>query len=310
MNSNSIPDIVLGSIVEEIDADLSRCGFMYHIFHRIKGEQSIKEKLEKKGDYYRREGKKMQDLLALRITLYFSDDVEILHQFLRAKPGFQSETIDADDDRTFCPKRLNMVISVPEYWQTALSDYLKRTYPDWADLLDLTCEVQIRTILSEGWHEVEHDLRYKCQEDWEEFKDESRLLNGIYATLESSEWSMLTLFDKMAYSFYKKGNWTNMIRNKMRLRFIDKGLSDKVNNYLTEHPVACKSLYRVRRKKVLDFLLNNDFKLPLQYDTVIHLLNRVEVNDRELKALEKAPLKIMMDMIAETKSNPAGIVRD
>lgn len=299
MSHNTLLDTILGSIVEQLEADLLRCGFMYHIFWRTKSERSIKEKLEKKGDGYRREGKKMQDLLALRITLYFSDDVEILHQFLKKRPQFVSETIDADDDRTFCPKRLNLVMRVPEDWQRDLNDYLRRTYPQWADLLDGTYEIQIRTILSEGWHEVEHDLRYKCQEDWTEFKDESRLLNGIFATLESSEWSMLTLFDKMAYSFYKKRNWTNMVRNKMRLRFWDKGLSEQVSGYLSDHPGVGKSLYKVRRKKVIDYVLNNDFQFPLQYDTVIHLLNRVDVRDEGLMQLEKAPLRTVLNNIEE-----------
>ena len=290
-------DTILGAIVDQLDADLSRCGFMYHIFWRTKTESSMREKLEIKASSYRSENKKMQDLLALRITLYFSDDVEILHQYLCSRPRFVSETIDPDDDRTFCPKRLNLVMRVPDEWISELSDYLNRTYPDCADLLDTTYEIQIRTILSEGWHEVEHDLRYKCQEDWEGFHDESRLLNGIFATLENSEWSMLTLFDKMAYSFYKKCNWTNMIRNKMRLRFHDKNLSEGVNNYLTGHPSVGKSLYRVRRKNVIDFLLNNDFQFPLKYDTVIHLLNRIEVNDPELMRLENGALAETMNRL-------------
>lgn len=302
MNHNTLLDTVLDSIIESLDADLSRCGFMYHIFGRTKSERSIKEKLEKKGGVYRQEQKKMQDLLALRITLYFGDDVEILHQYLKKQPQFLSETIDADDDRTFCPKRLNLVMAVPDNWRCDMSDYLQRTYPYWADLIDCTFEIQIRTILSEGWHEVEHDFRYKCQDDWVEFRDESRLLNGIFATLENSEWSMLTLFDKMSYSFYKKRNWTNMIRNKMRLRFFDKGLSDGVSDYLTEHPTVGKSLYRVRRKKVIDYALNSDFQFPLQYDTVVHLLNRVEVQDEGLMKMEKAPLRDALDnMVADIK---------
>lgn len=297
---NTLLDTILGSIVERLEDDLSRCGFMYHVFWRTKSEHSIREKLEKKAEGYRRDNKKMQDLLALRITLYFSDDVEILHQYLRRQSGFLNETIDADDDRTFCPKRLNMVMRVPDDWLHGLTDYLSRTYADCADLLDTTYEIQIRTILSEGWHEVEHDLRYKCQEDWTDFRDESRLLNGIFATLESSEWSMLTLFDKMAYSFYKKQNWTNMVRNKMRLRFLDKSLSEEVNVYLNAHPEVGKSLFKVRRKKVIDFVLNNGFEFPLQYDTVIHLLNRVEVNDTELMKLEKAPLTATINKILKS----------
>ncbi|WP_294161915.1 hypothetical protein, partial [uncultured Senegalimassilia sp.] len=41
------------------------------------------------------EGKKMQDLLALRITLYFTDDVELVYDYFRNQPNFDSESVDA-----------------------------------------------------------------------------------------------------------------------------------------------------------------------------------------------------------------------
>ncbi len=293
----TVLDTILGSIVENLEADMSRCGFMYHVFSRTKSESSIKAKLSKKTEEYRKKSKKMQDLLALRITLYFSDDVEILHQYLKAKPNFLDETIDDDKVDIFRPKRLNLVMNVPEEWRKDMSSYLSHNIPDAADLIDLTYEIQIRTILSEGWHEVEHDLRYKCQEDWEGFKEESRLLNGIFASLESSEWSMLTLFDKMAYSFYKKQNWTNMIRNKMRIRFNDKGLSDEVTSLLSREPETAKSIFRVPRSKVIRVVLEKEFKFPLQYDTIVHLLNRTEVRNKLLADLETSVLKKELDGI-------------
>lgn len=295
--TTTVLDSILGSIVEELDSELSRCGFMYHVFFRTKSDISIKEKLAKKAEEYKRNGKKMQDLLALRITLYFSDDVEILYHYLKSQPNYLEETIDNYDEKTFRPKRLNLVMSVPEVWRKDMSIYLAQNIQKEADLIDLTYEIQIRTILSEGWHEVEHDLRYKCQEDWEEFKEESRLLNGIFATLESSEWSMLTLFDKMAYSFYKKKNWTNMIRNKMRIRFNDKALSEEVSSLLTREPELAKSIFRVGRSKVIRNVLEKEFKFPLKYDTVVHLLNRAEVRNKDLSAIENSVLKKELDNV-------------
>lgn len=298
MKSTTMLDTILGSIVEELDADLSRCGFMYHIFSRTKSTRSINEKLEKKAKEYREKGKKMQDLLALRITLYFSDDVEILYNYLKSKSNFLDETVDEDDEKTFCPKRLNLVMNVSgEEWRKEMKSYLEASSPDVSYLLDLTYEIQIRTILSEGWHEVEHDLRYKCKDDWLGFKEESRLLNGIFATLESSEWSMLTLFDKMAYSFYKQRSWTNMIRNKMRIRFFDKSLSNEVCSFLSDNPILAKNLFRVHRNKVISNVINRDFNFPLKYDTVVHLLNRVEVKDKRLADLEPFPLKKELDKL-------------
>lgn len=60
---------VLRDIVTDLEAVLNKCGVMYHVFYRTKSEMSIKNKLEKKSEEYRKANKKMQDLLALRITL-------------------------------------------------------------------------------------------------------------------------------------------------------------------------------------------------------------------------------------------------
>lgn len=285
---------VLKEIVSDLESVLDKSGIMYHIFSRTKSEMSIKNKLEKKAEKYRAEGKKMQDLLALRITLYFTDDVEMVYDYLRNQPNFDSESVDANEVDKFCPKRLNLVMHVPEKHRQDMQVAINST--EYPDLIDDTYEVQIRTILSEGWHEVEHDLRYKCKEDWDEHLEESRLLNGIYATLESSEWSMLTLFDRLSYSQYKEKAWDSMLRNKMRLRFADKGMSPDVKEKISSDNELAKKLFRVKRSKVLKLVMEKKFSYPLTYDTVVFLINRVGVKNKELATLEMPVLKQDMDL--------------
>lgn len=285
---------VLKEIVSDLESVLDKSGIMYHIFSRTKSEMSIKNKLEKKAEKYRAEGKKMQDLLALRITLYFTDDVEMVYDYLRNQPNFDSESVDANEVDKFCPKRLNLVMHVPEKHRQDMQVAINST--EYPDLIDDTYEVQIRTILSEGWHEVEHDLRYKCKEDWDEHLEESRLLNGIYATLESSEWSMLTLFDRLSYSQYKEKAWDSMLRNKMRLRFADKGMSPEVKEKFSSDNELAKKLFRVKRSKVLKLVMEKKFSYPLTYDTVVFLINRVGVKNKELATLEMPVLKQDMDL--------------
>lgn len=286
---------VLRDIVTDLESVLNKCGIMYHVFYRTKSIMSIKNKLEKKAEEYRRQNKKMQDLLALRITLYFTDDVEIVHNYLRSQSNFDSESVDEAEVDKFCPKRLNLVMRVPNKLQQDMNAARKES--DYEDLIDDTYEVQIRTILSEGWHEVEHDLRYKCKEEWDEFKEESRLLNGIYATLESSEWSMLTLFDRLSYSQYKNKAWNSMLRNKMRVRFADKGLSEELCNYLLDNNDTAKSLYRANRTKILKLVMEKNFSYPLTYDTVLHLINHIIVKDKKLAIFEDKILKQDMDIM-------------
>lgn len=286
---------VLKDIVTDLESVLNKCGIMYHVFYRTKSIMSIKNKLEKKAEEYRRKNKKMQDLLALRITLYFTDDVEIVHNYLRSQFNFDSESVDEAEVDKFCPKRLNLVMRVPDKLQQDMNAARKES--DYEDLIDDTYEVQIRTILSEGWHEVEHDLRYKCKEEWDGFKEESRLLNGIYATLESSEWSMLTLFDRLSYSQYKNKAWSSMLRNKMRVRFADKGLSEDLCNYLLDNNDTAKLLYRANRTKILKLVMDKNFSYPLTYDTVLHLINHIIVKDKKLAIFEDKILKQDMDIM-------------
>mgnify|MGYP003302254722 CR=1 FL=1 len=280
---------IIKEIENRLKDNLSHCGFMFHIFSRVKSTESINIKLSKKAELYRQEGKKMQDFLALRITLYFSDDVEIVHQYLKSMPNFLDESVDTAEVDRFCPKRLNLILRVPEKFKQEMNLAISQT--EYKDLIDDTYEIQIRTILSEGWHEVEHDLRYKCKEEWEDFNEESRLLNGIYATLESAEWSMLTLFDRLAYSHYKKENWNCMMRNKMRIRFADKSLSEETINYLNENKAVAKSLFRVNRSNVMKLMMEKGFRFPLTYDTMLHLLNHLGVSDKKLALLADKALQ-------------------
>lgn len=280
---------IIKEIENRLKDNLSHCGFMFHIFSRVKSTESINIKLSKKAELYRQEGKKMQDLLALRITLYFSDDVEIVHQYLKSMPNFLDESVDTAEVDRFCPKRLNLILRVPEKFKQEMNLAISQT--EYKDLIDDTYEIQIRTILSEGWHEVEHDLRYKCKEEWEDFNEESRLLNGIYATLESAEWSMLTLFARLAYSHYKKENWNCMMRNKMRIRFADKSLSEETINYLNENKAVAKSLFRVNRSNVMKLMMEKGFRFPLTYDTMLHLLNHLGVSDKKLALLADKALQ-------------------
>lgn len=291
-------DKILYEIVKNLEETLSKCGLMYHIFYRTKSERSVRSKLKIKEIEYREKGKKMQDLLALRITLYFTDDVDMVHNHLKSLNSFVDESVDEAEVDRFCPKRLNLVMRVPESMKKDMSVAIKES--GYTDLVDDTYEIQIRTILSEGWHEVEHDFRYKCKGDWKEYPEDSRLLNGVYATLESSEWSMLTLFDKLSYKQYKKKSWDSMLRNKMRVRFADKGLSKETKDFLTQNPETAKNIFRARRSKVLERIMNSTFSYPLTYDTVLHLINHIVVRNEELAKLEEDVLKSDMDILFGT----------
>lgn len=289
----SAGEFVLKYIVDDLHDKLSQSGIMYRIFSRVKSTESINKKMGKKADKYRCENKKLQDLLALRITLYFTDDVEIVHKFLKSCSNYVDEAVDEKEVDTFKPTRLNLIMRVPNNLKMHMSTAISDT--NYSDLIDDTYEIQIRTILSEGWHEVEHDLRYKYQDDWKDFLEESILLNGIFASLESNEWAMLSLFDRLAYDHYKREEWDSMMRNKMRIRFADSGLSNEIKSFMDKHKDVSKQLFRSNRAIVLEKVLNKGFSFPLTYDTVLHLLNHISVKNLDLKKMEDKSLLEELD---------------
>ena len=159
------------------------------------------------------------------------------------------------------------------------------------NLIDNTYEVQLRTVLSEGWHEIEHDLRYKTINEswWKKCEDESRMLNGIYATLETSERAMHQIFSTIAYKNYKYGDWSAMLRNHLRIHTLDGTISDNLKSVLDSDKTLVKQFFRINRKDVINQLLSFDTPFPLKLDNLIFLMNRMNINNPKIRE-EESPI--------------------
>lgn len=279
------------SIEQELTQKLSQCGLMFRLFSRVKTISSLQHKMQIKGDIYRAGEDLIQDMIGLRIVLYFQDDVDAL-AFFYSYGEVVGTSIDELDSSTFRPQRLNLICSLPAEY---VDEFRKELPQDIAQYIDNTYEIQIRTIFSEGWHEVEHDLRYKCKEDWEGCESHSRVLNGVIATLETAEWNMKSLFDQMARSNLLNKNYRAMLRNKMHLRIKGDGFSPEVNEFLLQNPQVAESVMNTDRLIIILTLLNHKEEIELTYDNLLFLINRIEINNTQLKALEPEETRRMLD---------------
>ena len=149
---------IAGKLTSDISELLSRSGIMFRIFSRVKSESSIRKKLEHK---YAGKKLQLQDMIGIRIVVYFQDDVDALALYYSVGDIVKT-SIDEFDSSTFRPQRLNITSRIPAEMTEAFMSAIPENY---RDRIDPTYEVQIRTVFSEGWHEVEHDLRYKCKND-------------------------------------------------------------------------------------------------------------------------------------------------
>ena len=275
----------------QIYQHLNQCGLMFRLFARVKTISSLHHKMQIKGDKYRSGNSLIQDMIGLRVVLYFQDDVDALAFFYSCGEVVDS-SIDEFDSSTFRPQRLNLTCKLPA---ELVEDFRKALPEEFADYIDNTYEIQIRTIFSEGWHEVEHDLRYKCKEDWEGCETYSRVLNGVIATLETAEWNMKFLFDQMARTNFQNKNYQAMLRNKMHLRIKGEGLSASIQEFLIQHSHVAESILNTDRFVIILTLLNHQKPIELTYDNLFFLINRIEMNNQGLRDLEPEDTRKLLD---------------
>lgn len=319
------------NIEERLKSYLDRAGMYYRIFSRAKEEESIKRKLDSKGEMYRREGKKMQDIIGVRVVFYFQDDVAIFHNKLKTIEGFdpQNESNSTKEleeltkvisamgedatqtkrmlqkllpfhDKVFMPERLNIVMEMDEYEKSLTRMELDAYHEYDTSLIDYTYEIQLRTVLSEGWHEVEHDLRYKTQtEPWWDFcGEESRMLNGIFASLETSEGTLSRMIDEITYKNYQHHSWDAMIRFHFRRRTSGSKLSGDLCDLLEKDERQAKALLNIEREELVGWLWEIGPVIPITTDFILFLVNRKFFHREDIIQLEPMPIKAVLDKFA------------
>jgi len=278
---------IASQLFHTIEREFNRVGLLYRVFYRVKSPESLDSKLKKNPEKYSENGKKIQDLFGFRITLYFPDDLNIAQNILSALYKKVDETVDEAGNTTFDATRCNFIYELPNEASEISSTLISEPR------VDSTFEVQYRTVLSEGWHEVEHDLRYKCKDDWLEHDDLGRALNGILATLETSDWGMSKLFEDLSYRHYKNSNWDAMIRTKFRLR-LSGVLQEQLKEQFGANELG-KKLYRVNRDKLLTEVSKSSLKMPINSNNIVYLCNYLFLKSQQITDLTPAPLLHMFD---------------
>ncbi len=271
-------------ITTQVEDELSRVGIFFRIFSRVKSDVSFNNKLDSKGaGYYDGINKLIQDIIGIRIILYFSDDIPLVYEYLKSRYVFVDETIDKNEETKFAPTRINLIFGYPQE--------LKKEFCDLVDepLIDQTYEVQLRTILSEGWHEVDHDLRYKCQNDWVENTDLARSFNGILASLETSEFSILSLFDQLSYRHYKAKNIIAAFRTKFRLRVSNYEISNELNELLNDK--ISREIFKLDRNEILRFLFESKILIPLTLENLILIINYQFLKSDDISKITPAEIR-------------------
>jgi len=268
------------SIIEE---KLKKAGFYYRIVYRVKEIDSMVEKLLYK-DYRRvggeNENKKMQDLIGIRILLYFTDDLTICRNLLDTVftvPG-QWNTLEINESE-FKAMKINGIFRLPAYLSKTIMN------PILSEYLDDTFEIQVRTNSFEGWHEIEHDLRYKGSAFGIGNEVLARKMNSILATLELCDDSVVKLLEDLGHQHYKDKKWTDMIRCHYRLRMTNEPMLEEIKEIYDQDNELAKSFYKFDRRKAIEqFWMNTSERTgQLDVNAVIKVVNLLGPNSEKIK---------------------------
>lgn len=260
------------TLIATIEKDLNRLGIMHRIFGRVKSEGSLNVKLAT--GKYTTNGKKIQDVIGIRVTLYFSDDIELIENILKARFNCIEESTSKDEPHTnqFEATKNNYVFTIPDCASLDSNGYCDNTF-----------EIQLRTILSEGWHEVEHDFRYKNKGHWKSHKNFDRQLNGLVATLETADWGMLQLFNELSFKNYKDKSWDAMIRHKFRNRLHGDSLHANIEDIFNQDSILAKKFYRVSRDEILLKIHQSNLNVPMNINNLVFIINTFKVQNTAIE---------------------------
>lgn len=275
------------SLLNTLVTKLNNAGIYFNSTSRIKSESSLLHKLET-GKYSMQEGgRKIQDIIGIRINLFYLEDMDICEKILEETFLLDNWSKTKNEENKFKAQKCNGVFRIP-------SKYLRNIPASvWNKPFDQTFEVQLRTVLFEGWHEIEHEMRYKYKlgsdsketDLWTGHEDLSRVMNSIIANLELCDWSIMQIFNSIHDSQYKEKNWENAIRSKYRLRITQDPLKPELREYLDNNPDIVAQFHTVSKRELVDILLNKKYHKELTPDRVIYLINKEIVHNEYISRL-------------------------
>lgn len=272
-------------LADRITKILDDSNIYYRLFYRTKSVSSIVTKLKEKDKKYIERKKGMQDIIGIRIVLYYYDDISICKEILANT--FKMIPEDSEEDipeaNSFKPIRKNYIFHLPSDIANQFSNTIWNEYR-----IEKTFEVQLRSIFSEGWYEVEHDIRYKHKLEWEadEYYSYNRELSTINATLEVCDRELVRSLDDLAYSCYKQKKVQQMLRYKLRIRLLDENISSDIERILEQNTDLLKKLYRMDRNEILKVMSHPNMpKWPHCLNNIIFLCNEMELKSDEISKL-------------------------
>lgn len=130
---------------------------IHSITSRCKTESSLMEKVNRPDKNYKKLSE-INDVLGIRITTYFSDEIDLISQLIHNEFLVDQDN-STDKRKTFESDRFGyMSLHLVAEYSNARTKLIK-----YKNCENIKFEIQIRTILQHAWAEIEHDIGYKSK---------------------------------------------------------------------------------------------------------------------------------------------------
>jgi len=177
---------LLNDISDTISNKLQAEELKFTLKKRVKSLESLNAKKRRLVNIGLNQNQKIKDLLGLRFIVPFLEDVERVVEII--KESFDVVDIERKSEalsyREFAYDSVHMEIS------------LENPSIELPDFCCQSCEIQIRTILQEAWAEIEHDLVYKSDIEFQDNKAIRKKLAALNANLVLSDMIFQEIRDK------------------------------------------------------------------------------------------------------------------
>ncbi|MEY2479256.1 MAG: pyrophosphokinae [Verrucomicrobiota bacterium] len=233
--------------------------------------------------------KQITDFGGVRVVYLYKSNKEKLEQIVEKefKVLEKIDTVDSSDPETFGYGALHYLVYLAGGSSGARYDELK----------NLTCEIQVRTILQDGWAIIAHHLSYKQEADVPpELRRKLNALSGLFETADDQ-------FDKVRDDRVKYAQRLKEEISTDTKEFLDSPLNlDNLTEYLSWKLPQRKLDRRASIAELLEELRLYDLESLRQVDSVI---SRAE---KALIAYEKAHPPVV-DKGKAPQFSSVGVVR-
>ncbi|MFE4197837.1 GTP pyrophosphokinase family protein [Paenarthrobacter sp. NPDC056912] len=216
--------------------------------YRVKTEESARLKLDAPDSGY--QGfTSLHDLLGLRVTCYFADEVDRVAEIIEKEFNCdEKKSVDKGEQlgvREFGYRSVHRVARMNRR-RSGLAEYDRYK--------SLRFEIQIRTVVQHAWAEIEHDLGYKASTIPEPMSRRFSMLAGV---LELVDYEFKSLRDEL--DRYEKGaddaamaqapkmmldlaTLASTLRYDTSLTTLDLAIADAANGKISERSTDAKAL--------------------------------------------------------------------